>query len=237
MFAPHLPWREERVRERLEERFGTPVVLDNDANCAALAELRGGAAAGVSQAVVVTMGTGIGGAVVVDGRVVRGHSGMAGEFGHTQVVPDGHPCECGHRGCWEQYSSGHALVRLARARIGQEPTLLEELCGGDAARLTGPMITEAAERGDLVARRAFAAVGHWLGVGLANLVAILDPEVVVVGGGVSAAGDQLLEPARTALERGLVGARHRVVPPVRRARYGPEAGAVGAVLLARDRFR
>jgi glucokinase len=235
-FAPHLPWRDEQVRQRLEDRFGTRVVLDNDANCAALAELSSGAAAGVRQAVVVTMGTGIGGAVVVDGRVVRGHNGMAGEFGHTQVVPEGQPCECGHRGCWEQYASGNALVRLARARLGHEPTLLEELCAGDPERLTGPMITQAAEDGDLVARQAFASVGDWLGVGLANLVAVLDPEMVVVGGGVSAAGDRLLDPARAALRRALVGAGHRVVPPVCRARYGPEAGAVGAVFLARERF-
>jgi glucokinase len=235
-FAPHLPWRDEEVRQRLEDRFGTRVVLDNDANCAALAELASGAAAGARQAVVVTMGTGIGGAVVVDGRVVRGHNGMAGEFGHTQVVPDGHPCECGHQGCWEQYSSGNALVRLARSRLGHEPTLLEELCGADPERLSGPMISRAAEDGDLVARQAFASVGDWLGVGLANLVAVLDPEVVVVGGGVSAAGDRLLDPARGALRRALVGAGHRVVPPVRQARYGPEAGAVGAVFLARERF-
>ena len=118
--------------------------------------------------------------------------------------------------------SGNALVRLARARVGREPTLLEELCGGDPALLTGPMITRAAEDGDLVARQAFASVGDWLGVGLANLVAALDPEVIVIGGGVSAAGDRLLEPARAALRRALVGAPHRVVPPIRRARYGPE---------------
>lgn len=233
MFAPHLPWHEEPVRARLAERWGTRVVLDNDANCTARAELAYGAARGASDAVVVTMGTGIGGAVVVGGQVHRGRNGMAGEFGHAQVVPDGQPCECGHRGCWEQYASGNALVRLARARIGHEPTLLDELCGGDPALLTGPMITRAAEDGDLVARQAFASVGEWLGVGLANLVAVLDPEVVVVGGGVSAAGDRLLEPARAALRRALVGAPHRVVPPVLRARFGPEAGAVGAALLAR----
>ena len=234
MFAPHLPWREEPVRARLADRWGTRVVLDNDANCTARAELAYGSARGASDAVVVTMGTGIGGAVVVGGQVQRGRNGMAGEFGHAQVVPEGQPCECGHRGCWEQYSSGNALVRLARARIGHEPTLLDELCGGDPATLTGPMITRAAEDGDLVARQAFASVGEWLGVGLANLVAALDPEVLVVGGGVSAAGDRLLEPARAALRRALVGAPHRVVPPVRRARFGPEAGAVGAALLARS---
>ena len=164
----------------------------------------------------------------------RGRNGMAGEFGHMQVVPDGQPCECGGRGCWEQYSSGNALVRYARDRIGLEPTLLEELCSGNPDLLVGPMVTEAAEEGDLVARRAFASVGDWLGVGLANLVAAFDPDCVVVGGGVSAAGDRLLDPARSALTRSLVGAEHRIVPPVLRATLGPEAGVVGAADLARD---
>ena len=113
------------------------------------------------------------------------------------------------------------------------PTLLDELCGGEPSRLTGPMVSRAAEEGDLLARRAFEAVGDWLGVGVANLVAAFDPEVVVVGGGVSAAGDRLLEPARVALVRSLVGAAHRDVPPLVRARLGPEAGAVGAAYLAR----
>jgi glucokinase len=172
--------------------------------------------------------------VVLDGRVHRGSNGMAGEFGHMQVVPDGQPCECGGRGCWEQYSSGNALVRYARARIGQQPTVLEELCHGNPEQLTGPMVTVAAVEGDLVARQAFASVGDWLGVGVANLVAAFDPDVVVVGGGVSAAGDRLLEPARTALTRSLVGAGHRVVPPLLRATLGPEAGAVGAADLVRS---
>jgi glucokinase len=233
MFAPHLPWRGEEVRARLMERWGTTVVLDNDANCTARAEAIHGAARGARGAIVVTLGTGIGGAVVLDGRVHRGSNGMAGEFGHMQVVPDGLACECGGRGCWEQYSSGNALVRHARARIGQQPTLLHQLCWGDPERLTGPMVTAAAEEGDLVARQAFASVGEWLGVGVANLVAAFDPEVVVVGGGVSAAGDRLLEPARAALNRSLVGAGHRVVPPLLRAALGPEAGAIGGADLAR----
>ncbi|WP_182526305.1 ROK family protein [Nocardioides dongkuii] len=234
MFAPHLPWRGEEVRRRLTDLWGVPVALDNDANCTARAELRYGAARDARDVLVVTMGTGIGGAVVLGGRVHRGRNGMAGEFGHMQVVPDGRACECGGRGCWEQYSSGNALVRHARARLGHEPTLLEELCSGDPDLLVGPMVTAAAEDGDLVARGAFASVGEWLGVGLANLVAAFDPELVVIGGGVSAAGDRLLEPARTALARSLVGGGHRTVPPVVRARFGPEAGAVGAADLARD---
>ena len=233
MFAPHLPFRGEEVRARLMERWSTTVVLDNDANCTARAETTYGAARGATDAIVVTLGTGIGGALVVDGRVHRGTNGMAGEFGHMQVVPGGRACECGRQGCWEQYSSGHALVRYARARIGQEPTALGAACGGDPDLLTGPIVTAAAEDGDLVARQAFAEVGDWLGVGVANLVAAFDPDVVVIGGGVSAAGDQLLEPARTALARSLVGAGHRVIPPVLKATLGPEAGAVGAADMVR----
>ena len=233
VFAPHLPWRDEDVRSRLAERWGTPVVLDNDANCTAVAEATYGVAGGDGISVVVTMGTGIGGAVLVDGRVLRGRNGMAGEFGHMQVVPDGQPCQCGARGCWEQYASGNALVRYARAQVGLEPSVLTEACGGDPDRLTGPMVTDAAADGDLVARHAFGSVGHWLGVGLANLVAALDPHRIVVGGGVSAAGDRLLDPARAELQRSVVAAGHRVVPPVLAARLGPEAGVVGAAELAR----
>ncbi|NHC22575.1 ROK family protein [Nocardioides sp. IC4_145] len=233
MFAPHLPWQGEDVRARLEDRWGARVALDNDANCAALAEATLGAGQGVPDFLLVTMGTGIGGAVVLDGRVRRGRNGMTGEFGHAQVVPDGRSCECGGAGCWEQYASGNALVRHARARIGHEPTLLERLCGGDSSALTGPMVTTAAEQGDLVALEAFASIGDWLGVGVANLVAALDPDLVVIGGGVSAAGDLLLEPARRALRRSLVGAAHREVPAVVPARFGPHAGVVGGALLAR----
>jgi glucokinase len=222
-FAPHLPWRDEGVRARLAERWSAPVVLDNDANCAARAELAYGAVTGAQDALVITLGTGIGGAVVLDGAVHRGYNGMAGEFGHMQVVPGGRDCECGGSGCWEQYCSGNALVRFVREQGAQD--------------LTGPMVTEAAEAGDPVALAAFADVGDWLGVGVANLVAAFDPEIVAIGGGVSAAGDLLLEPARAALRRSLVGAAHRTVPPVVRAGLGPEAGAIGAADLARQRFR
>ena len=233
MFAPHLPWRGEPVRDRLTARWEAPVLLDNDANCALVGEWTYGAARGAGSALMVTMGTGIGGALLVGGHVLRGSNGMAGEFGHMQVVPDGLPCECGGRGCWEQYSSGNALVRYARGLIGVEPTMMENACDGNPDLLTGPMVTAAAEAGDLGARHAFMAVGDWLGVGVANLVAALDPEVVVVGGGVSAAGDRLLDPARTALRRSLVGVGHRVVPSLHQARLGPAAGLVGAAAMAR----
>ncbi|MFL6003498.1 MAG: ROK family protein, partial [Nocardioides sp.] len=163
----------------------------------------------------------------------RGANGVAGELGHIQSVNDGIPCGCGRLGCLEQYASGNALIRNARTQIGLEPSVLAEACLGDPDRLTGPMVSDAAEAGDLVARQAFGSVGHWLGVGLANLVAALDPNRIVVGGGVSAAGDRLLEPARMSLERSLVAAGHRAVPPVLAARLGPEAGVIGAAELAR----
>jgi glucokinase len=143
---------------------------------------------------------------------------MAGEFGHMQVVPDGRPCECGRTGCWEQYCSGKALARFA-ADAGR--------------RLAGPALTAAAEAGDIVARGAFAEVGRWLGVGVANVVAGLDPELVIIGGGVSAAGDLLLDPARAALAASLVAAEHRTVPPLVPAALGPDAGMIGAADLAR----
>jgi glucokinase len=222
-FAPHLPWQDEGVRARLAERWSAPVVLDNDANCAARAELTYGAVGDAESAVMVTLGTGIGGALILDGAVLRGYNGMAGEFGHNQVVPGGRPCECGGSGCWEQYCSGNALTRFVRAQGVED--------------LAGPAITAAAEAGDPVALAAFADVGEWLGVGVANLVASFDPQIVVIGGGLSAAGDLLLEPARRALRESLVGAAHRTVPPVVRAALGPEAGAIGAADLARQRFR
>jgi len=218
-FAAHLPWRDAPVRRRLEERLGVTVVLENDANCAAHAEVAAGSARGVSSALLVTVGTGIGGAVIIDGRVVRGAQGMAGEFGHMQVVPDGLECECGLRGCWEQYCSGRALERVMRVAVG--------------SHLEGPAVAAAARAGDQVARQAIASVGTWLGVGIAGLVSAFDPAVVVVGGGVSSVGDLLLDPARAALLQSLQAPEHRDVPRLVPTAFGPEAGAVGAAILAR----
>ncbi len=218
LFAAHLPWRDAPVRALLAERIGAPVVLDNDANCAAYAELVAGALRGISSALLITVGTGIGGAVVIDGRVVRGANGLAGEFGHIQVVPDGLACECGLRGCWEQYCSGRALERVTRVALG--------------SHLDGPEVAALARDGHPAAQQAFVTVGTWLGVGIAGLVSTFDPETVVIGGGVSAVGDLLLEPARRGLLDSLQGTAFRNVPSLVQTRFGPEAGAVGAALLA-----
>ena len=240
VFAPHLAWRDEPIRDRLARRLGLPVALDNDANAAAWAEFRFGAGRGESRLLLVTLGTGIGGALVVDGALERGRHGLAGEFGHMQVVPDGERCECGNRGCWEQYSSGRAMQREAREMLEQDSPYaagLAAYCGGDPARVEGHHVTEAARNGDVAALELMGDVGRWLGLGLANLVAALDPGRIVVGGGVSEAGDLLLEPAREMFARRLTGRGHRPLTPILAAELGPSAGLVGAADLVREAQR
>ncbi|KRF25213.1 ROK family glucokinase [Phycicoccus sp. Soil803] len=236
VFAPHLSWRDEPLEANLQRRVPVPISVDNDANAAAWAEWRFGAAQGDSHVVMVNLGTGIGGAMILDGQIMRGRYGIAGEFGHMQVVPGGQRCECGNKGCWEQYASGNALVREARAMMtagSPMATDLLNLVGGDPSSLTGPMITEAARDGDATATELLGEIGQWLGIGIANLAAALDPGVFVIGGGVSAAGDLLLEPARTTFRRHLTGRGYRPEARIVAAALGNEAGLIGAADLAR----
>ncbi|MFB9377706.1 ROK family glucokinase [Kineococcus gynurae] len=244
LFAPHLAWRHEplreaverRVRARLGRRVGRRTVVENDANAAAWGEYRFGAGRGESRLLCVTLGTGIGGGIVTSGSVQRGRYGIAGEFGHMIVVPGGHRCECGNRGCWEQYASGNALVReareLARANSPVAHRLLD-MAGGDPEAITGPLVTEAARGGDPAATELFEDVGRWLGIGIANLAAALDPGTVVIGGGVSDADELLLGPAREAYRRTLTGRGFRPELRIARAELGPQAGLVGSADLSR----
>jgi glucokinase len=237
VFAPHLSWRNEPLRDALQERVALPITVDNDANAAAWAEARFGAARGESHVVMITLGTGIGGGLVIGGRVQRGRFGIAGEFGHMQVVPDGLRCECGNRGCWEQYASGNALVREARAMIEAGSPLVGDLLarlGNDPAALTGPFITEAAREGDATAQELLTDIGEWLGVGMANLAAAFDPGLFVIGGGVSSADELLLGPARDAFRRQLTGRGYRPEAGIVRAQLGSDAGLIGAAELARS---
>jgi glucokinase len=235
-FSPHLAWRSEPLKARLSGRIELPLIVDNDANAAAWAEYRYGAGHGSSVMVCLTLGTGIGGGLVIAGKLFRGAYGMAGEWGHMISVPNGHWCECGNRGCWEQYASGNALVRDARALARtNSPTAyrLLEMVGGDPDNISGPDVTAAAISGEPTSVELLADVGTWLGQGIANLAAALDPEVVVIGGGVSAAGDLLLQPAQRAFSRTLTGRGFREEARLVLAHFGNDAGLIGAADLAR----
>lgn len=237
VFAPHLSWRNEPLRDSLRDRLGLPLVVDNDANASAWAESRFGAGRDETHLVMVNLGTGIGGGIVVADRIIRGRHGIAGEFGHMQVVPDGIRCQCGNRGCWEQYASGNALVREARSLMESHSPVITPLFArvvGGPDVLTGPAVTEAARQGDRLARELLSEVGHWLGVGIANLAAALDPGMFVIGGGVSAAGDLLLDPAREAFRRQLTGRGYRPEAVIVAAALGNDAGVIGAAELARE---
>jgi glucokinase len=236
MFAPNLAWRDEPLKKRVEDLVGLPVTVENDANAIVWAEVRFGAARGYRDVVMLAVGTGIGGGLVLDGQLHRGRWGMAGEPGHYRVVPDGRLCGCGNRGCFEQYASGSALVAEAREFARRRPQgaiRLLQLGGGSVEGIGGPQITQAAAEGDPAALRCFQTVGGWLGQGMADLAAILDPGCFVIGGGVSEAGELLLGPARAAFERALTGRGHRVGADVKLARFGADAGLLGAADLAR----
>lgn len=234
--APNLPGVAEfDLGRRLAERLGLPVSVDNDATCATWAEHVAGAARGSTDSVLVTLGTGIGGGVVAGGRLQRGAHGFAGEAGHMMVDPNGPPCPCGRRGCWERYASGTGLGRLARdaAQAGNADRVVA-LAGGDPEAVRGEHVTEAARLGDPEALEVLQSFAWWVAVGLANLVNVLDPDVVVVGGGLVAAGEFLLGPTRRAFHDLVLAAEHRPPARILPADLGTEAGAIGAGLLAVD---
>lgn len=237
-FAPNLGWRDEPLRMTVEAQVGVPVVVENDANAAGWAESRFGAGAGRDYVVTITVGTGIGAGIVLDGSLYRGRWGAAAEFGHLTVDPGGRPCGCGNRGCWEQYASGNALVREARYLASERRTEAEallELGDGTPEGVQGLHVTQAARNGDPVALAAFDFVSRWLGQGMADITAILDPEYFVIGGGVSEAGDILLVPTMRAFVESVSGSEHRQLPTVVVAKLGNDAGLVGAADLARYR--
>lgn len=231
-YAPNLSWRDAPLASHVSSELGLFAVADNDANAAAWGEYRHGAGRGSRNLLMVSVGTGIGGGIVLDGRLYRGANGFAAEIGHVVVDPSGPSCGCGNRGCWEQVASGTAITRTGQRAAKRHPhSSLAELAGGDPAAVTGAMVTEAAHEGDTVSRGIFVEVGHRLGVGIAGLVNVLDPDLVVVGGGVSEAGDLLLAPARDAFRRSVEGLHHRLEVPIVQAALGSDSAAIGAAAL------
>jgi len=235
-YAPNTAWRDEPLRDRVAEQVGLPVRLENDGNVAAWGEYRFGAGKGAHVMLLVAVGTGIGGGVVIEGALLRGATGAAPELGHINLHPEGLRCGCGRLGCLEQYASGSSLGRYAREALTGAPESsprLLELAGGSAEAVTGVHVTSAADEGDRVALSAFEQVGHALGSGLADLAAVFDPDVIVLGGGVSESGDLLRTPTeRRFLEQRSLGGFDTSVRLVS-AELGNDAGLIGAADLAR----
>jgi len=235
MFAPNIAWRDVDLADRLEKSVDLPVVVENDGNAAAWGEFAFGAGADVDDLLMVTVGTGVGGGIVLDGELYRGAFGVGGEIGHMRVVPGGIQCGCGKLGCFEKYASGSALVAQVRTAAATDlrASALVARAGGNAAAITGPMVTELAQGGDAFALEALVTLGTWLGEGIASLTAVLDPAVVAIGGGVADADELLLGPTREAFLAQLTGRGFRPELEIRKAGLGNRAGLIGAADLAR----
>ncbi|MFU8839187.1 MAG: ROK family protein [Nitriliruptoraceae bacterium] len=233
-YGPNIGIRDLPLAARLRDGTGAEVVVANDASVAALGEQRVGAGRDHRDLVLVTLGTGVGGGVVVAGRLVTGAGGFAGELGHIVVSEGGRPCPCGNRGCVEAYASGSAIGALARDRL-IDPTTVTSLRELD--QVMGPDVTGAARTGDEVAIEVLREAGTWLGVALANVVNVLDPEVILLGGGAAEAAVRWMQPAaQETMASHLVGSRWRTAPPILLAELGDDAGVVGAAMLALDTF-
>lgn len=230
VWGPHVAGQAVPYRAELERRLRIPVVVDNDANLAALTEATLGAGRGYDPVLMLTFGTGIGGGLVIGGEIYHGRS-FAGEFGHMTMVPDGPACACGARGCWETLVSGAVLGAAARVMVRDDPAgAVARVAAGSVP--SGAHLMEAAKAGDAKAQDVFTTAGRWLGRGLVNLMVALDPAVIVVGGAMADAGDIVLEAARAQVREMLPGIDHRQVAPVVTASHGALAGAVGAALAA-----
>lgn len=234
VWGPNVEGREVRFREIFERELGLPTVVDNDANLSGLAETRIGAARGYRHVCMITLGTGIGGSWVINGEPYRGRA-FAGEIGHMPVDVGGPRCTCGQRGCWETFASGRRLDQMSRDLVATRPDgLVAKLAEGTTP--AGLHLTQAAMEGDPDAVESLKELAWWLGLGIAGLVAAFDPEVVVIGGGVSRAGDLFLDGARAAFWDALEGADHREPTPIVCAALGEDAGVIGAGLYARERL-
>jgi glucokinase len=235
IYGTNFGWKNFPLKSEIEAKLDIPVIIENDANAAGWAEYRFGAGRGHQHMVMLTLGTGVGGAIIVDGKMLRGGFGVAGELGHMRVVPDGIPCGCGQRGCIESYASGTALLRNAIELVDSGNPAGSRLAEikAQAGQLTGPEVYQALVEGDPGAVQLLRDLASWLGQAIASLSAILDPEVVVIGGGVSQAGDLLLEPVRESFRKYAPAGGFRPELSIVTAEFVNDAGVVGAADLAR----
>ena len=234
-FCNNLGWVNVPLMQRLREALGLSVYVDNDANVAALAESAFGASRDVKSSILITLGTGVGGGIVRDQRIHTGAHGVGGEIGHMVVVVDGEKCNCGHRGCWEKYASATAIIRMGRALMEEKPDCaLARQLGSDAAQLNAKAVLDLAKAGDADCMGIFETYVKYLCVGLANLINIYDPDMIVLGGGVAYAGDFLLDAVRAALGD-YVYCPALPYAKVALARLGNDAGIIGAAMLGRNR--
>lgn len=233
-FATHLPVRATPFPAMLEQSTGHSINIDNDATAAMWAEWQLGAARGSDECLMVSVGTGVGGGAVSGGDLQRGFNGMAGEIGHLRFVPDGLLCACGLRGCWEQYASGRTLDRWAREQLAASTPVAQLLVAeaGDAEQVSGKTVSRLAAAGVPQAADCLRELGRNLGIGMASLASVLDPELIVVGGGLVETGELLLAPARQALAEHIFGSGHRQLPDIVPAHLGPDAALIGAAGLA-----
>lgn len=236
LFGTNLPLTGSEIRKRVEDATNLPVVVENDANVAGWAEFRFGAGRGSKNMVMLTIGTGLGGALVINNELLRGSYGVAAELGHLRLVRDGRVCNCGQTGCWERYASGTALgisaQTAARAQVERAGALLEA-AGGDINSISGPHVTTLAAQGDELSRELVMDLGAWIGEGIAMMAAVLDPDRVVIGGGVAEAGELLLGPAREVYDQQLTARSHRPRLQIEIATMGNDAGIIGAADIAR----
>ena len=233
IFCTNLGWANIPLRRELQKYINKPVFIDNDANVAALAENYAGVSAGCKSSIFITLGTGVGGGIVIDGKPWSGAHSRAGEIGHMNLIPDGVPCTCGNNGCVERYCSATALIRMGKqACMGYPDCEIMKLCGGDVERISAKTVIDAAKAGDPVAERIFADFTKYLTMAINTMIAFFDPEMVVIGGGVSHAGEILLKPIREMLPRYIMF-KAIPAPRIELERLGNEAGIIGAAMLGK----
>lgn len=232
-FCTNLGWHNIPMEKAFRQYIDKPLFIDNDATVAGLAESVSGVSAGVADSVFLTLGTGVGAGIIIGGKVYSGFHGVGGELGHMIFMADGEMCTCGKRGCWERYASATALIRMGKEAYAENPdSLIGKLCGGDAEKITAKVIIDAAKAEDKTALAVFRRYVHYLALGINSIISFIDPEMVVLGGGVSAAGTFLLDAVRDALPKYLF---YKTLPYARieLATLGNDAGIIGAAMLGR----